>query len=173
MKTNTTSLFKFTQTSERIYKIHRPDGQFVGFYNVALDQFNFAISSNSKFTPHEMVELSKLALAIKVSSSDELHPPGITTVEQFLESEVTDYSQAYNGKDQYCRCGCGGTYASTSVAVNPRSEVNDRRVANRLAYAKKIAMADPTAVSFGDNFVNVSKGDNKAFTFYFDEVKES
>lgn len=93
------------------------------------------------------------------------------TIEQFLSAEVSNVSQVYLGKDRNCRCGCGGTYVSTSFMENPRSDVNDTLADTRLRRAKKLYLAG-AETDFGTTYVNVVSGDNRAITVYFDEVKK-
>lgn len=93
------------------------------------------------------------------------------TREQFLQSEISNISQVYFGKDHCCRCGCGGTYTATSYMKDPRSEVNNKLVETRLKRAKKLVL-EGAEVEYGDTYVNVVTGVNRALTFYFDEVKE-
>lgn len=91
------------------------------------------------------------------------------TKEQFLQVEISNISQVYLGKDRYCRCGCGGTYTATTFMKNPRSEVNDSLVQKRLKRAKKLVL-EGAEVEYGNTYVNISTGRNKALTFYFEEL---
>ena len=93
------------------------------------------------------------------------------TREQFLQVEISNISQVYFGKDHCCRCGCGGTYTATSYMKDPRSEVNNKLVETRLKRAKELVL-EGAKVKYGDNFINISTGRNKALTFYFDEIKK-
>jgi len=54
---------------------------------------------------------------------------------------------------------------------DPRSDVNDSLVAKRLARAKRL-IESGAVVEYGDTYVNIETGDNKALTFYFDEIKK-
>jgi len=92
------------------------------------------------------------------------------TKEQFLSATLNQISQVYLGKDRHCRCGCGGNYTATSFMVKPRTEdINDALVAKRLKRAKKLVESG-IDVDYGDTYVNISTGENRAMTFYFDEV---
>jgi len=91
--------------------------------------------------------------------------------EQFLSTTINQISQVYSGKDHHCRCGCGGEYVATSFMEDPRSDVNDSLVAKRLARAKRL-IESGAVVEYGDTYVNIETGDNKALTFYFDEIKK-
>jgi hypothetical protein len=93
------------------------------------------------------------------------------TKEQFLQVEISNISQVYFGKDRDCRCGCGGTYTATSYMKDPRSDVNDSLVEKRLKRAKKLVL-EGAKTTYGDNYVNISTGNNKALTFYFDDLKK-
>lgn len=79
-------------------------------------------------------------------------------------------SQVYLGKRNCCRCGCGGDYTATSYMINPRSEENDKLVAQRLRRAQKL-VREGADVDYGDNYVDVETGNDRTLTFYFDEVK--
>jgi hypothetical protein len=76
----------------------------------------------------------------------------------------------YVGKDRHCRCGCGGDYVATSYMVNPRSEVNDKLVEKRLKHGKRLIESGAKA-DFNTTYVNISTGNNRALTIYFDELK--
>lgn len=93
------------------------------------------------------------------------------TKEQFLLTEINQISQVYLGMDRVCRCGCKGEYIATSFHKSPRSEVNDELVKKRLNKAKRL-------ISEGKNFeihdnicINIETGNNRALTFYFNEIK--
>lgn len=89
---------------------------------------------------------------------------------KFLQAEISNISQVYLGKDNCCRCGCGGTYTATSYMIDPRSEVNDALVEKRLKRAKRL-VSEGAEVYYGDTYVNIPTGENRALTFYFDEVE--
>lgn len=92
------------------------------------------------------------------------------TSTQFFNSEISQISQVYNGKDRCCRCGCGGTYVATSYMIKPRTDViDDALVAKRLKRAKKL-VEQGAEIQYGTNYVNIETGENRALTFYFDEV---
>ena len=91
------------------------------------------------------------------------------TQEQFLSATLNQISQVYLGKDRCCRCGCGGDYTATSYMVDPRSDVNDALVAKRLARAQRLVKSGAD-VEYDDTYVNISTGNDRALTFYFDEV---
>ena len=88
---------------------------------------------------------------------------------QFLALELNQISQVYFGKDNHCRCGCGGDYIATSFMVEPRSGVNDKLAMKRLVRAKRL-VEKGAEVDYCSNHVNISTGNNRALTFYFDEV---
>lgn len=94
------------------------------------------------------------------------------TKEQFLSATLNQISQVYLGKDRHCRCGCGGDYTATSYMIKPRTaDINDALVAKRLKRAKKLVESGIN-VDYGNTYVNISTGNNRAMTFYFDEVAE-
>jgi hypothetical protein len=91
--------------------------------------------------------------------------------EQFLESQISQISQVYSGKRNHCRCGCGGSYTATSYMVNPRTdEISNKLVERRLRKAKKLVL-EGADVIYDNTYVDVQTGENRALTFYFDEVK--
>lgn len=91
------------------------------------------------------------------------------TKETFLSSTLNQISQVYLGKDHHCRCGCGGDYTATSFMVNPRSDVDDALVSKRLKRAKRLVESGAEA-DYSSTYVNIKTGENRALTFYFDEV---
>lgn len=93
------------------------------------------------------------------------------TKEQFLSATLDQISQVYSGKNHHCRCGCGGEYVATSFMDEPRSDINDSLVAKRLARGKRL-VESYAVVEYGDTYVNIETGENKALTFYFDEIKK-
>ena len=90
--------------------------------------------------------------------------------ELFLESTLSQISQVYLGKNHYCRCGCRGSYTATSFMDEPRSDINDKLVEKRLKKAKALILKG-VDVEYGKEYVNIETGDNRALTFYFDEVR--
>jgi hypothetical protein len=87
------------------------------------------------------------------------------------EIQLDQISQIYLGKDHFCRCGCGGTYVSTSYMNEPRNDVNDRLAQTRLNRAKKIALNADSEVEYCNDHINIGYGDNRAITIYLDELK--
>lgn len=90
--------------------------------------------------------------------------------ETFLTLDISKISIVYIGKNHHCRCGCGGTYISTSFMKNPRSEVDDKLVEQRLKRAKKLVLQGAKTV-YSSNNINIETGVNLALTFYTDELK--
>jgi hypothetical protein len=90
-------------------------------------------------------------------------------INEFLNFTIENVSQVYVGKDRCCRCGCGGNYTATSYMVKPRSGVNDSLVEKRLKRAKRL-IESGVEYQIGDNHINIELGNNRALTFYFDEV---
>ena len=90
--------------------------------------------------------------------------------ELFLESTLSQVSQVYLGKNHYCRCGCGGSYTATTFMDEPRSDINDKLVEKRLKKAKALILKG-VDVEYGKEYVNIETRNNRALTFYFDEVR--
>ncbi len=91
------------------------------------------------------------------------------TINEFLNFTIKNISQVYTGKDRHCRCGCGGDYTATSYMIEPRSDVNDTLVEKRLKRAKRL-IEGGIEYQIGDIYINIELGNNRALTFYFDEV---
>lgn len=95
----------------------------------------------------------------------------ISTKEDFLNAELSNFSQVYLGKDNACRCGCNDTYTATSFHINAASEeVNDVLVTKRLKRAKNLINSG-AEFEIGSNNINIVTGENRAMTFYFDDIK--
>lgn len=75
---------------------------------------------------------------------------------QFNAEAVT---RIYLGQDRVCRCGCKGEYA------NRGEPLFDRRVKR---FARMWASYTPTDDDVGSNYLNVSYGEDRALTVYFD-----
>lgn len=88
------------------------------------------------------------------------------------EITLDQISQIYIGKDNHCRCGCGGKYVSTSFMEEPRNTVDDKLAMTRLKRAKKLASNKSNQIEYGGNHINISFGNNRAITIYTDEVKK-
>ena len=89
--------------------------------------------------------------------------------ETFLELSLESISQVYLGKRRHCRCGCGGEYTATSYMKEPRSTVNDALVSKRLKRAKALVLSGAD-VDYGHTYIDVQTGENRALTFYTDEL---
>ncbi len=92
------------------------------------------------------------------------------TLDEFLTADLTQVSQSYLGKDRCCRCGCSGDYVSTSYHRSPRSRVDDRIVKQRINRAKRL-IREGAKAEVAVKWINVELGNNRALTFYFDELK--
>jgi len=90
--------------------------------------------------------------------------------EALMALTLDQVSQVYSGKRDHCRCGCGGTYVSTSNMQNPRSKVDDSLVAKRLKRAKHLVETG-AEVDYGDTYIDIKTGNNRSLTFYIDELK--
>ncbi len=97
-------------------------------------------------------------------------PKNEVTKEVFLKMSVKDVSSAYCGRDEVCRCGCAGDYASTSFRKNPHDydKVNDKLVEKRLKRAQKMVAEGANFDGGGDTFFDVKTGKDRTLTFYFD-----
>jgi len=94
----------------------------------------------------------------------------MVTKEEFLSATINQISQVYLGARECCRCGCGGTYISTSYMIKPRNVINDKLAQMRLRKAQRLVNSRAD-VDFGSHYVDVQTGENRTLTFYFDEVK--
>ena len=93
----------------------------------------------------------------------------ILNQESFLKVTIENVSQVYLGRNNVCRCGCAGTYTATSFMKDPRSEVNDQLVVKRLKRAKQLVLEGAEA-DFNGSYANIVTGNDRALTFYFDEM---
>ena len=75
---------------------------------------------------------------------------------QFDASKVT---KIYLGRDRVCRCGCAGEY------VNRGEPMFDKRLKR---FAKMLCEYVPEKDDVFDNYFNISYGQNRALTVYFD-----
>jgi hypothetical protein len=76
---------------------------------------------------------------------------------QFVASKVT---KIYLGKDKVCRCGCAGEYV---VRGEPMFEKRLKRFEAKWANYMPTERDDVT-----DDYLNVSYGNDRAMTVYFD-----
>lgn len=93
------------------------------------------------------------------------------TEEFFLNSEVSQISETYYGKADYCYSYYSkyfGKYIDTSFMFNPKNKVDDKLVERRLKRAK-LLVKQGAEVEYGTVHVTVKNKYNKAFVFYFDE----
>ena len=89
------------------------------------------------------------------------------TKEQFLSFTFRNVSQVYRGKQNCCRCGCGGTYTSTTFAKDVRSPIDDHKVHLALKRAQKLVQ-EGAEVDFDAEYVEVTTGKDRTLTFYFE-----
>jgi hypothetical protein len=68
-------------------------------------------------------------------------------------------SKSYVGKDKVCRCGCHGSY------LNRGDKGFDRRLKR---FEKMWSSYSPTDFDLGDCYFNISYGNDRATTAYFD-----
>lgn len=88
---------------------------------------------------------------------------------KFLKLSVSEISQVYSGKQECCRCGCGGDYVSTSYAVNPRSEVDNSLVLKRLKRAQKLVLRGADVEVLDGVCYEVQTGVDRCLTFYVEK----
>jgi len=88
------------------------------------------------------------------------------------EIKLENVSHIYKGKDDCCRCGCGGKYIATTFMKNPRSEVNNEKAQKWLNNAKNYDAKNYVA-EYRDNHINIPTGNNKCYTIYLDELKRN
>ena len=86
--------------------------------------------------------------------------------------DITKISQIYQGKDNWCRCGCGGTYVATSYMKEPRSDVDDKLAQRRLNQAKKL-VEDGAVVDYQNTYINISYGNDRAICIYLHDLKDN
>lgn len=75
--------------------------------------------------------------------------------------EAVDYTTAtkiYSGRDRVCRCGCAGTYAKS----------NTRAFALRAKKMAEMIASGEGVIKDGGTYINISFGDDRALTAYFD-----
>jgi hypothetical protein len=93
------------------------------------------------------------------------------TEKEVLDLEISRVSTVYLGRDNCCRCGCGGDYVYTSYMDQPRGTVNDSLALRRIKQAKKL-ITEGKEWYFGGNYINVSYGNDRAITIYTDEIRK-
>lgn len=91
-------------------------------------------------------------------------------IDEFLNTDISKISNVYNGKRDCCRCGCKGTYTSTSFAKDIPSDVNDKLVEKRLKRAKKL-IQQGAEFDNGGTYLDIKTGEDRTLTFYFDDLK--
>lgn len=76
-----------------------------------------------------------------------------------MEIDFNQVTKIYLGTDRHCRCGCGGEY------VYRGQPIFEKRLAR---FAKKLSDYTPSKFDVEWNYVNVSYGNNRALTVYFE-----
>jgi hypothetical protein len=95
------------------------------------------------------------------------------TQEEFLNSTLNQISQVYNGKQNCCRCGCKGDYRSTSFHKDSKGDTtNDKLIQKRLDRCKEL-VKNGAVTTYYETCVDVTTGNDRAMTFYFDDIKKS
>ena len=82
----------------------------------------------------------------------------LQTKADVLAAKVADVETVYNGKDDCCRCGCGGDYQTP--------EANPRVVKLRLARIQAAILRGEPGIEEGANYVNYSYGEDRALCVY-------
>lgn len=78
-----------------------------------------------------------------------------------MEIDPTTVTKIYIGRDKVCRCGCAGSY----VRSDEESSLFKIRL-NR--FVKMLSSYTPSVGDIGTNFLNISYGNDRAMTVYFD-----
>lgn len=86
--------------------------------------------------------------------------------------QFKDVSQIYCGKQDSCRCGCGGYYVATSNMINPRSDVNDK-VCKKLIKEFNRIMKYKGLAEDQETYKEVSLDNKTCITIYLDEIKKN
>lgn len=68
----------------------------------------------------------------------------------------------YQGKDSGCRCGCNGVY------YRPSDDLDDNAFEVALQQALDVAESEGVGIKITDDWINISYGDDKAFTIYYE-----
>lgn len=69
----------------------------------------------------------------------------------------------YVGRDSGCRCGCGGVY----YKLNEKNPF-DTEIYDVLQQALEISEVEGVKITEGNDWVNISYGDDKAYTIYYE-----
>lgn len=75
-----------------------------------------------------------------------------------LHAKFSIATKIYYGKDNHCRCGCGGNYADN----------NSRTFKTYLTKLAKLNSDDILKVDHHETYINISLANNRAFTVYTD-----
>ena len=95
----------------------------------------------------------------------------IKTKEDFLKIELNQVSKIYVGKDNDCRCGCAGTYCSTTYSQVELDieNANNSKAEKRLKRAKKLLL-EGAKFELEDTYIDIVSGDNRAITVYWNNI---
>ncbi len=87
------------------------------------------------------------------------------------ELELKNISQIYKGKNNHCRCGCGGEYVATSFMEHPRSIIDNKKAEKWLKNAKTYDKKHNNA-EYSETYINIGMANNQCYTIYLDELKK-
>lgn len=80
-----------------------------------------------------------------------------------MSIDVAKITKIYMGRDRICRCGCAGEY------VDRGEPMFEKRVARFLKMAETYNWSEEeNAHDIGPNYMNISYGQDRALTIYFD-----
>jgi len=85
--------------------------------------------------------------------------------------KLNNISEIYVGLNKNCRCGCGGTYITTSYHKTKSKLSNDTEAQNKLNLAKELALKKDSQIDYEDTYINIGYGNNQAITIYLDDIK--
>jgi hypothetical protein len=88
--------------------------------------------------------------------------------------KINEISQIYTGLNKACRCGCNGTYISTTFHAFPTAAItiDNNKAQINLNKAKELALLNTENVEYSKTFINVAYGNNQAITIYLDDIKK-
>lgn len=81
-------------------------------------------------------------------------------VRKIINSKVIN--AVYVGQDSGCRCGCNGKY------YRPSDDPLDDEMERMIQQALEIAEGEGVKIKIYDDFINISYGDDRAYTIYYE-----
>ena len=83
-----------------------------------------------------------------------------------MSIDISKITKIYMGRDRTCRCGCAGEY------LEPNDKLFSKRVKRFMAMAATYNfeehVTDQGFLDKGPNYMNISYGQDRALTIYFD-----